>query len=188
MDLVPKGLITWKFRGFFFWLGIAADVRKQLCVVSRWATMSTCIWVFFLEWWEIYIHLFMDKWNALLWNWGFFFKYSINEKVYYWKLQNLIPADFIATPVRVIKVITKNEAMSRQITANCSEGKRNIWQILRFYFCSNYRWIKNTTSLLCTPNCCTVNFSRIKFTWVEHIFNTFCCSKLMRRLRGEEHR
>lgn len=56
----------------------------------------------------------------------FFFKYSINEKVYYWKLQNLIPADFIATPVRVIKVITKNEAMSRQITANCSEGKRNI--------------------------------------------------------------
>lgn len=29
----------------------------------------------------------------------FFLKYSITEKVYYWKLQNLIPADFIATPV-----------------------------------------------------------------------------------------
>lgn len=33
----------------------------------------------------------------------------------------------------------------------------------------------------------TITYSHIELNWVQYILNTFCCSKLMRQLRGEEH-
>lgn len=61
MDLVPKGLITWKFRGFFSdWeLRLMSGNSCVLCPDEQQCQL-VCEF-FFLEWWEIYIHLFMDK-------------------------------------------------------------------------------------------------------------------------------